>query len=236
MEKTKKILVVMAALVFTTILSVSASAQQGPEGNGFHSFEPSQEAVSACLALNEGESCNFSTQDGQSVIGSCATMQSQLLCLPSEHSGQGHKGRRGNKKGGEIPLLVDSAGVAYVVSQDSVNGTTSLTGIDSSGEQIEMVFDGHVHTPVMSDDGTLLVTGAVNKTEGTSILYLISTPVSDGQTPVEVLFEGEIASRPVIKNNQVYVVTVIKGESGTDNQSYLYIIGLDGTVNSIVEF
>ncbi|MDA8105908.1 MAG: hypothetical protein M0Z71_11080 [Nitrospiraceae bacterium] len=88
---------------------------------------------------------------------------------------------------------------------------------------------------------------------GQSMAYVVTLPLTSSSVPVGVSLDGQFASTPVIENNNAYVVTsdfgngmmtgnstfnMMYGNYNFNNtgtaHSYLYIIGLDGSlVNKI---
>ncbi|MFN2110901.1 MAG: hypothetical protein ACK2UI_14695, partial [Anaerolineae bacterium] len=59
--------------------------QSGAPGN-----PPPQEAIDACTAQQEGDSCQFTSPNGI-VMGACVQLQQQLACVP-----EGAPGSRNN--------------------------------------------------------------------------------------------------------------------------------------------
>lgn len=83
MRNKLSILSLIAALVATLIIAVSAIAQpsgSGGQGQG-QPPQPPQEAITACKGKKQGTACQISTSQGK-VSGTCTALNNQLVCAP----------------------------------------------------------------------------------------------------------------------------------------------------------
>ena len=95
----------MLALLVCLMLSTPAFAQliSGNEGSGSGRGQgqgrggPPKEAVEACSAKSEGDSCSFSGRKGYNVAGTCTTKQNVLVCFPEGTEDEGRGSRKGRK-------------------------------------------------------------------------------------------------------------------------------------------
>jgi hypothetical protein len=86
-----------------------------------------------------------------------------------------------------------------------------------------------------------------------SILYAINLPLTESTLPGAISLDGSYASIPVIANGSVYVTTTSRGDymmgrnmfdgmfhdfdfnNLEDQKSFLYVVGLDGTIKARIE-
>ena len=70
-----------------TLVSNSAMAERGSDGDKMQRRGPPPEAIEACSNLNEGDACQFTGRHGD-VSGTCfmpPKEDSELACKPSDH-------------------------------------------------------------------------------------------------------------------------------------------------------
>lgn len=93
----------------------------------------------------------------------------------------------------------------------------------------------------------------VNSAESQSVLYAISLPLTGSTQPMAISLDGSYASIPVIATGAVYVTTTNRGDymmghdmfdgmfgsfdfnNQQDQKSFLYVVGLDGTLKAKIE-
>ena len=149
---------------------------------------------------------------------------------------------------GTVPASSSFESTITAVSPSGEVNSVTLHGIVSRPVIEDNVL---IATSSLPDMGDFDVVGNFGGTDpvGQSMAYVINLPLTPASQPVGVSLDGGFASTPVIANNNAYVVTsdfgngMMVGNStfsamygnynfnGTGNaHSYLYIIGLDGTL------
>jgi hypothetical protein len=139
--------------------------------------------------------------------------------------------------------------------------TSKLMAIDpQTGQTASMTLNGIMSRPVVS--GNILVAtaslpnannfhmiGNFANSNQESVLYGIQLPLTANTVATAVSMDGGFASVPVIDNGQMYVTTTDHGDlmmgrnmfegmfgnfdfNNQANRSFLYIIGLDGTLRN----
>jgi len=93
----------------------SAQPQQGLRQG------PSQQALDACANSTQGDSCSFTTQNGNIINGSCITPPNQntLACAPQGMIPQGQQGQQGQTPNGGPNLGPDGQGGGTPFSQET---------------------------------------------------------------------------------------------------------------------
>lgn len=75
----KKLILILVAM---TTLSMSAIAQQRSERDR----KPPKEAIEACQNKSEGDSVSFETRRGDTLSGTCQTINDSLVAVPEGHA------------------------------------------------------------------------------------------------------------------------------------------------------
>lgn len=62
-------------------VSAQSTAQDRPPRGG----KPPQEAIDACVDMQEGDEVSFETRRGDTVTGTCEMKDEQLVAVPADH-------------------------------------------------------------------------------------------------------------------------------------------------------
>lgn len=73
----------IVGLVLTLLVAGCLGSDSRPEGGmPAEGQAPPEEAITACSGMTEGASCSFSGMNGETVSGTCQTIENQLSCVP----------------------------------------------------------------------------------------------------------------------------------------------------------
>lgn len=153
---------------------------------------------------------------------------------------------------GKVPTSSSFQSTITAVSPSGSVYTITLDGIVSMPVIEDGVLIATSSLPNMTNFDVVGDYGTASPSEQ-SMAYIVNLPLTSSSVPVGVSLDGQFASTPVIENNNAYIVTSDYGNgmltgSGTFSNiygnynfnstgtahSYMYIIGLDGTlVNKI---
>lgn len=83
--KTKNILIGMIPILMVSMIALTGCSGSNKNSRGDNKQGPPPEAIKACTGKQEGDSVSFSGKGGDSVTGTCQTINGQLVAVPEGH-------------------------------------------------------------------------------------------------------------------------------------------------------
>ncbi|WP_420265951.1 hypothetical protein [Candidatus Magnetominusculus dajiuhuensis] len=153
---------------------------------------------------------------------------------------------------GGSSLAVGSDGTSYIASPNATDNITAMTStvlaITSAGGKNSITLHGMAGKLIVgqgaSSSNYLIAPAVVHATATASpstVLYIMSLPLSQSATPTSVNLEGMRTSMPVVVSGNIYITTAVwtasttKGGAPTKT-SYLYVVSLSGAIVSQVSY